>query len=96
MFYFDPTYVLILIGVVISMAASAKLNSTYQRYSAVRSMCGMTGADAAKRLLANQGIYDVTVRRVPGNLTAVSYTHLDVYKRQSIICPPRQPLWPVS
>ena len=40
MFYFDPTYVLILIGVVISMAASAKLNSTYQRYSAVRSMCG--------------------------------------------------------
>ena len=55
MFYFDPTYVLILIGVVISMAASAKLNSTYQRYSAVRSMCGMTGADAAKRLLANQG-----------------------------------------
>ena len=69
MFYFDPTYVLILIGVVISMAASAKLNSTYQRYSAVRSMCGMTGADAAKRLLANQGIYDVTVRRVPGNLT---------------------------
>ena len=29
----------------------------------------MTGADAAKRLLANQGIYDVTVRRVPGNLT---------------------------
>ena len=69
MFYFDPTYVLILIGVIISMAASAKLNSTYQRYSAVRSMCGMTGADAAKRLLANQGIYDVTVRRVPGNLT---------------------------
>ena len=69
MFYFDPTYVLILIGVVISMAASAKLNSTYQRYSAVRSMCAMTGAEAAKRLLANQGIYDVTVRRVPGNLT---------------------------
>ena len=69
MFYFDPTYVLILIGVIISMAASAKLNSTYQRYSSVRSMCGMTGAEAAKRLLANQGIYDVTVRRVAGNLT---------------------------
>ena len=67
--FLTPTYVLILIGVIISMAASAKLNSTYQRYSAVRSMCGMTGADAAKRLLANQGIYDVTVRRVPGNLT---------------------------
>ena len=69
MFYFDPTYVLILIGVVISMAASAKLNSTYQRYSAVRSMCGLTGAEAAKRLLNSQGIYDVTIRRVPGSLT---------------------------
>lgn len=69
MFYFDPTYVLILIGVIVSMAASAKLNATYRRYSAVRSRCGMTGAEAAKRLLNNQGIYDVTVRRVPGNLT---------------------------
>ncbi len=69
MFYFDPTYVLILIGVVVSLVASAKLNSTYQRYSAVRSACGLTGAEAAKRLLNRQGIYDVTVRRVAGNLT---------------------------
>lgn len=68
-FYYDPTYILVLIGVIVSMAASAKLNSTYQRYSAVRSACGMTGAEAAKRLLNNQGIYDVTVRRVAGNLT---------------------------
>lgn len=68
-FYYDPTYFLVLIGVIVSMAASAKLNSTYQRYSAVRSACGMTGAEAAKRLLNNQGIYDVTVRRVAGNLT---------------------------
>lgn len=69
MFIFDPTYVFILIGIVISMAASAKLNSTYQRYSSVRSMCGLTGAEAAKRLLNSQGIYDVSVRRVAGNLT---------------------------
>lgn len=68
-FYYDPTYILVLIGVIVSMAASAKLNSTYQRYSAVRSACGMTGAEAAKRLLNNQGIYDVTVRKVAGNLT---------------------------
>lgn len=70
MFYrFDPTYILILIGVIISIAASAKLNGTYQRYSAVRSVCGLTGAEAAKRLLSTQGIYDVTIRRVAGNLT---------------------------
>lgn len=69
MFYFDPSYVLILIGLLLSMAASAKVNSTYARYARVGSRCGMTGAEAAKRLLNSQGIYDVTVRRVPGKLT---------------------------
>ena len=68
-FYFDPTYVLVLIGVILSMIASAKLNSTYSRYSRVGSRCGMTGAEAARQLLARQAIYDVQVRRVAGNLT---------------------------
>ncbi len=67
--FFDPTVILVLIGVVLSMAASAKVNSTYARYSRVRSMTGMTGAEAAKRLLNSQGIYDVEIRRVAGNLT---------------------------
>ena len=65
MFYFDPSYVLILIGLLLSMAASAKVNSTYARYARVGARCGMTGAEAAN----SQGIYDVTVRRVPGKLT---------------------------
>ena len=69
MFYFDPSYVLILIGLLLSMAASAKVHSTYARYARVGARCGMTGAEAAKRLLNSQGIYDVTVRRVPGKLT---------------------------
>ncbi len=69
MFYFDPSYVLILIGLLLSMAASAKVNSTYARYARVGARCGMTGAEAAKRLLNSQGIDDVTVRRVPEKLT---------------------------
>ena len=69
MFYFDPSYVLILIGLLLSMAASAKVNSTYARYARVGSRCGMPGAEAAKRLLNSQGIYAGTVRRVPGKLT---------------------------
>ena len=70
MYYmFDPTYVLIIIGVLISLGASAKLRSTYQQYAGVRSRCGMTGEEAARRLLQSQGIYDVTIRRVHGNLT---------------------------
>ena len=67
--YFDPTYVLILIGMVLSLMASAKLNATYGRYSRVASRCGMTGAQAALRILQSQGIYDVTVRHVSGKLT---------------------------
>lgn len=67
--FFDPTIILVLIGVVISMWASARVNSTFSRYNKVRSATGMTGADVAKRLLNNQGIYDVTVRKVAGNLT---------------------------
>lgn len=68
-YYFDPTIVLVLIGVVISMLASAGVQNTFHRYSSVRSMTGMSGAEAAERLLHTQGIYDVSVRHVSGNLT---------------------------
>ena len=66
---FDPTIVLVLIGALISMWASGRVQSTFQKYSRVRSMSGMTGAEAAKRLLHSQGTYDVTVQAVRGNLT---------------------------
>lgn len=66
---FDPTIILVLIGALISMWASGRVQSTFQKYSRVRSMSGMTGAEAAKRLLHSQGIYDVTVQAVRGNLT---------------------------
>ena len=60
-FYYDPTYILVIIGAVICMAASAHVNSTYRRYAQVRSRSGMTGKDAAERILHANGIYDVTV-----------------------------------
>lgn len=68
-YYFDPTWILVIIGAVLSMAASAKVNSTFNKYSRVRSMTGMTGAQAAVRLLNSQGIYDVQVQAVRGQLT---------------------------
>lgn len=67
--FYDPTIILVLIGAVISMIASARVQSTFQSYSKVRSMSGMTGAEAARRLLNSQGIYDVTVQQVAGQLT---------------------------
>ena len=68
-YYYDPTYILVLIGVVISLWASAKVNSTYQKYSRTRSYSGLTGAEAARRILNSAGIYDITVEHVRGNLT---------------------------
>lgn len=53
---FDPTMILVLIGVFLSLGASAKVKSTYARFSRVRSMTGMTGAEAARQLLNSQGI----------------------------------------
>lgn len=67
--YFDPTYMLVIIGVVLCMLASAKMNSTFRRYSNVRSHSGITGREGAERLLKNAGIYDVRVEHVGGNLT---------------------------
>ena len=54
-YYYDPTYILVLIGALLSLWASAKVKSTYARFSRVRSMTGMTGAEAARQLLNSQG-----------------------------------------
>ena len=67
--YWDPTYVLILIGIVLSMLASAKVKSTFAKYSTVRSVRGLTGAEVAARILQYAGIQDVVVTRVSGHLT---------------------------
>ena len=66
---FDPTYILVLIGAVLCMAASAKVNGTFRRYAGYRTASGMTGADMAQRVLALAGITDVRVQHIPGQLT---------------------------
>lgn len=68
-FYYDPTYILIIIGMVICLAASAHVNSTFKKYSKYRSKSGMTGAQAAARILESRGIYDVQIRHISGDLT---------------------------
>lgn len=68
-YYFDPTYMLVVIGVVICMIASARVNSVFSTYSRMRSHSRMTGKEAAERILRKNGIYDVRVIHIPGNLT---------------------------
>ena len=67
--YFDPTYMLVILGVIICMMASAKMNSTFNKYSRVRNHSGMTGREAAEEILRRAGIYDVRVEYISGNLT---------------------------
>jgi Zn-dependent membrane protease YugP len=67
--FYDPTYILVLIGVVISLVASGKVKSTFAKYSQIRSMSGLTGAQAAQKLLNSSGIYDVSIENVHGNLS---------------------------
>lgn len=68
-YYWDPTYWLVLVGAVICLIASARVNTTFRKYSKYRSMSGMTGAEAAERILLAAGIRDVQVQHVAGNLT---------------------------
>lgn len=68
-YYWDPTYVLVLIGVVLSLAASARVKSTYHKYAREFSRSGLTGREAAERILRMNGVQGVTVRRVAGELT---------------------------
>ena len=67
--FFDWTYILVLIGAVICMIASANVKSTYKKFASYRSMTNMTGAQVAERLLRSAGLNDVKVGRVAGELS---------------------------
>ncbi|MBR3601347.1 MAG: zinc metallopeptidase [Lachnospiraceae bacterium] len=66
---FDWTYLMVLAGAILSMVASAKVNSTFQRYAKVRSMSGMTGAQVARKILDRNGLNNIPVEHVSGNLS---------------------------
>ncbi len=68
-YWWDQTYILVIIGAIICLIASARVKTTYAKYSKDRSMSGMTGAEAAERILRNAGIHDVSIGHVSGNLT---------------------------
>lgn len=61
MFYWDPTYILVLIGLAISLVASGMVNSAMRKYHQVPNTTGITGAECARRILDNEGLYYVQV-----------------------------------
>ena len=79
-YYFDPTYILIIIGALLSMWASSRVKSTYAAYSRVPSSRGITGKEAAERILHDHGIYDVTIQHIQGQLTDCYIPSMKVLK----------------
>ncbi|GAA2917216.1 zinc metallopeptidase [Enterococcus pseudoavium] len=67
--FFDPTFLLVIAGLVISGLASAYVNSTFRKYDEFRSSKSVTGTEAAEYILRSQGINDVGVQQIAGNLT---------------------------
>lgn len=67
---FDWTYLVIVLPcILLSLWASAQVNSTFKRYSNQISTRRITGADAAQRVLNANGVWGVRIERVSGNLT---------------------------
>ena len=68
-YYFDPTYVLVIIGAVICMVASANVSHTYRKYSAMNTVRGLPSQEVAAQMLREAGITDVRIERIAGDLT---------------------------
>lgn len=68
-FGYDATYILVIIGAVLSILASFWVSHTYKKYTKVRSVSGMTGAQVAELILQRNGVTDVAIARVSGDLT---------------------------
>lgn len=67
---FDPVYLVIIgVGLLLSLWATARVKGTFHRYSQVMSRSSMTGRDVAVAILRDHGIHDVKVERVPGHLS---------------------------
>ena len=68
-YYMDPGYILVMIMAILSLIASARVSSTYNKYSKQLTARGLTAEDAARRILDQNGLYNVRIESIAGNLT---------------------------
>ena len=67
--FYDPTYMLVIIGMIITLIASANVKGTFAKYDKVLSRRGLTGADAARKILDANGLFNVRIEHISGNLS---------------------------
>lgn len=68
-YWWDPTYILVIIAMLLSVFASIGVKSTFAKYEKLKTARGITGAEAARRVLDMNGLQNVRVERVSGELT---------------------------
>ena len=68
-FWGDWTILIVIPALIFTLWAQTSVNSAYRRYSQLRNASGMTGADAARRILNANGLYDVKIEMIPGEMT---------------------------
>lgn len=68
-FFYDATYILVIIGAIISLIASLNVKGTFRRYSRFANSRGLTAEQVASMILQSEGIYDVRIERIRGDLT---------------------------
>lgn len=69
MFFYDPTYFLVIIGFILASFASIGVQSAFNKYAKVKSLRHYTGRDAARKILDQNGLYHIAVEHTNGNLT---------------------------
>ena len=80
---FDPTFIILIPAIIFTFYAQSKVNSAYNKYATVRNRKGMTGAEAARRILDSNGLQDVTIEVTNRKLS----DHYDPRKRVMRLSP---------
>lgn len=68
-YYFDPTYVLVVIAFILTLFASFGVKATFSKYDKVKNARGITGAEAARRILDANGLQNIRIEHISGDLT---------------------------
>lgn len=90
-FYYDSTYILLIPAIILTLFAQAKVKSAYRKYSGVPNQRGITGMQAARRILDANGLGHVSIEMIPGTLSdhydprgCVMRLSADVYNGTSV------------
>jgi len=69
MFFFDPSFIILIPGLILALIAQIYVQERFNRYSRIKSSLNMTGAELAKFMLESAGLYNIRIERIPGKLS---------------------------